>query len=473
MKRRCISLLLVGMSLFVTGCPRPGKYARPQPPVPSEWPTADAARPDAARPDAAEAPVPADLGWERFFGDPNLRALIQTALENNRDLRAAALNIEKFRALYRIQGAERRPTVAASANLDAYRVPENLSGNDGAQTVTVYTVGLGTSSWELDFFGRIRSLESQALEQFLASEQARAATQVSLVAAVAYGYLSLAADRENLALARSTLRTQQEALDLIARTRDLGIGNDLDVRQAESQVEAARVEIARFAGQEDLDGNALDLVVGAPVPEDILPSSLEAAARLGEISAGMPSEVLLRRPDILMAEHRLKAAQASIGAARAAFFPRIALTAAGGITSGDLGELFKPGAGTWNFMPQVSLPIFDSGSRRARYDAAGFDRDIAVAEYEKAIQTAFREVSDALSRRGSLLAQQRALESLVRTLEETHRLSEARYESGIDGYLGVLVAQRALYAARQQLVSLRLARWSNLVTLYMVLGGGA
>lgn len=468
MKRRCISLLLVGMSLFVMGCPRPGKYARPQPPVPSEWPSADAARPD-----AAEAPVPADLGWERFFGDPNLRTLIQTALENNRDLRAAALNIEKFRALYRIQGAERRPTVAASASLDAYRVPENLAGDGGAQTVTVYTVGLGTSSWELDFFGRIRSLESRALEQFLASEQARAATQVSLVAAVAYGYLSLAADRENLEIARSTLRTQQEALELIGRTRDLGIGNDLEVRQAESQVEAARVEIARFAGQEDLDRNALDLVVGAPVPEDLLPSSLEAAARLGEISAGMPSEILLRRPDILVAEHRLKGAQANIGAARAAFFPRIALTAAGGITSGDLGELFKPGAGTWNFMPQVSLPIFDSGSRRAQYDAAGFDRDIAVAEYERAIQTAFREVSDALSRRVSLLAQQQALESLVRTLEETHRLSEARYESGIDGYLGVLVAQRELYAARQQLVSLRLARWSNRVTLYKVLGGGA
>jgi multidrug efflux system outer membrane protein len=211
--------------------------------------------------------------------------------------------------------------------------------------------------------------------------------------------------------------------------------------------------------------------VGAPVPEDILPSSLAAAARLGEISAGMPSEVLLRRPDILMAEHRLKGAQANIGAARAAFFPRIALTAAGGITSGDLGELFKPGAGTWNFMPQVSLPIFDSGSRRAQYDAAGFDRDIAVAEYEKAIQTAFREVSDALSRRGSLLAQQRALESLVRTLEETHRLSEARYESGIDGYLGSWCAARTL-RRRQQLVSLRLARWSNSSTLTSFGGRG-
>ncbi len=233
------------------------------------------------------------------------------------------------------------------------------------------------------------------------------------------------------------------------------------------------MEIARFAGQEELDRNALDLVVGAPVAAGLVPGGLDAAARLGDISAGMPSEVLLRRPDILMAEHRLKGAQANIGAARAAFFPRIALTAAGGITSGDLGELFKPGAGTWSFAPQVSLPIFDSGSRKAQYDAAGFDRDIAVAEYERAIQTAFREVSDALSRRDSLLAQQRALESLVRTLEDTHRLSEARYESGIDGYLGVLVAQRELYAARQQLVSLRLARWSNLVTLYKVLGGGA
>lgn len=468
MKHKCILLLLVGLSLFLSGCPRPGKYARPEAPVPTSWPAADPARQG-----AAGAPIPADLDWKQFFGDPNLRTVIQTALDNNRDLRAAALTIEKFRALYRIQGAERRPTIAASANLDAHRVPESLAGGGGAQNVTVYTVGLGTSAWELDFFGRIRSLESRALEQFLASEQARAATQISLVAAVAHGYLSLAADRENLELARSTLATQQEVLDLITRTRDLGIGNDLEVRQAESQVEAARVEIARFAGQEKLDRNALDLVVGAPVAAGLVTGDLDTAARLGDISAGMSSEVLLRRPDILVAEHRLKAAQANIGAARAAFFPRITLTAAGGITSGDLGELFKPGAGAWSFVPQVSLPIFDSGSRRAQYDAAGIDRDIAVADYERAIQTAFREVSDALSRRDSLLAQQRALESLVRTLEDTHRLSQARYESGIDGYLGVLVAQRELFAARQKLVSLRLARWSNLVTLYKVLGGGA
>jgi multidrug efflux system outer membrane protein len=375
--------------------------------------------------------------------------------------------------LYRIQSAELNPTIAASARADAYRIPENLSGKGHPQTVSVYTVGLGAASWELDFFGRIRSLKSRALEQYLATGQARSATQISLVAAVAYSYLALAADHENLKLARSTLETQQAFFDLISRTRDLGMANDLDVRQAQSQVDTARVDIARYSGQIALDENALNLVVGTPVAADLLSDNLDAAAALKDVSAGMPSDVLLRRPDILTAEHQLMAASANIEAARAAFFPRITLTAAGGITSGGLGNLFKPAAGTWEFMPQITIPIFDSGSRQANYEAVQLERDIAIADYEKAIQAAFREVSDALSQRSTLLAQQDALQSLVNTLSETHRLSEARYKGGIDSYLPVLVAQRSLYAAQQQLVELRLARLGNLVTLYKVLGGGA
>ncbi len=468
MMRKLVLVILIGASVFLCGCPRPVQYARPEMPVPAAWPEGEAGRlSDAGAPPAAE------VKWRDFFEDRRLGSVIELALANNRDLRAAALHVEKVRALYRIQSAELNPVIAASASAEAYRIPENLSGNGHPQTVTVYTVGLGTSSWELDFFGRIRSLKSRVLEQYLATNEARSAAQVSLVGAVAYAYLALAADLENLRLAQSTLEAQQQSYDLIVKIRDLGIGNDLDVRQAQSQVEAARLDIARYKGQIELDRNALDLVAGAPVPADLLPDSLDAAAMMKDVAAGVPSEVLLRRPDILAAEHQLKAASANIGAARAAFFPRIALTAAGGITSGDLGSLFKPAAGTWQFIPQVSLPIFDSGARQANYEAAQADRDIAVAEYEKSIQTAFREVSDALSLRTSLQAQQEALASLVKTLAETHRLSEARYKGGIDGYLSVLVAQRALYVAERQMVGLRLARLGNLVTLYKVLGGGA
>jgi multidrug efflux system outer membrane protein len=363
--------------------------------------------------------------------------------------------------------------VVASASADAYRLPKDLSGKDHAETVSQIRVGLVTASWELDLFGRIRSLKSAALEQYLATEQARSATQISLVSAIANSYLLLAADREGLKLAQVTFDAQQASYQLIRSTRDAGIASDLDLRQAESQVEAARVDIARYSGQAALDENALNLLVGAPVPAGMLSDDLGRIGDLKDVSAGLPSDVLLLRPDILAAEHQLKAASANIGAARAAFFPRITLTAAAGIVSGDLTNLFKPAAGTWEFAPQVTLPIFDSGARQAGYRAAEVDRDVAIAEYERAIQTAFKEVSDSLNLRTTLVAQQNAQQSLVNALDETYRLSEARYKGGIDSYLSVLVFQRALYAAQQQLVGVRLARLSNLVTLYKVLGGGA
>jgi multidrug efflux system outer membrane protein len=399
--------------------------------------------------------------------------VIELALANNRDLRLATLNVEKVQALYQIQRAEQYPTVVASASGDAYRVPRTLSGADNNETVAQITVGLGTASWELDLFGRIRSLKSAALERYLATEQARSAAQISLVAAVANTYLLLAGDQENLKLAHVTFDAQQASYELIRQTRDAGIASDLDVRQAESQVEVARVDIARYSGLVALDENALNLLVGAPVPAAMLSDKLGEATALKDVAAGLPSDVLLRRPDIVAAEHQLKAASANIGAARAAYFPRITLTAAAGITSNDLTNLFKPAAGTWNFAPAVTLPLFDAGARRANYRAAEVDRDMAIAEYEKAIQSAFREVSDALSLRTTLAAQQDALQALVNALDETYRLSEARYKSGIDSYLSVLVSQRSLYAAQQRLVDLRLTRLSNLVTLYKVLGGGA
>ena len=460
--------LVLGMTACLCGCLHPGAYNRPAPPVPDAWPAGAASQ--AGAPAVPAAPA---VKWREFFTDAKLRQVIEQALANNRDLRMAALNIEKVQALYRIQSARQYPTVSASGAGDLYRLPANLSGNNRPETVAVYTLSLGAASWELDLFGRVRSLKSAALEQYLATEQARGAAQIALVGAVANTYLSMAADRDNLRLSQETLKAQQDSYELISHTRDAGMASDLDLRQAQSQVEAARVDIARYTGQFALDENALNLLVGAPVAANLLPGELSSDQALKDIAAGLPSEALLNRPDILMAEHQLKAAYANIDAARAAFFPRIALTAGGGITSSDLTNLFKYAARTWEFAPQVALPIFDYGSRKANLKVAQVDRDIAVAEYEKAIQSAFREVSDSLSQRTRLMEQQNAQQDLVKSLEETYRLSEARYKAGIDSYLSVLIAQRSLYGAQQGLVSLRMARLGNLVTLYKVLGGGA
>ena len=455
--RKTIFLALLPVSLLLCGCPKRAEYSRPALPVPEVW--------SANTTVAESAVVPADIAWKEFFTDEKLQTIISMALENNRDLRIAALNIEKAQALYRIQGMELRPTVGATASGNVNQIP---FGDDSLLTQQ-YNVSLGVASWELDFFDRIKSLQSRALEQYLATEQARSATQISLVYSVAAAYLNMAADLENLSLAKSTLETQRDSYDLIRQSRDIGIKSDLDVSQARTQVEAANTDIAQYSGRILQNENALQLLVGAPVPSNLLPKDLSSLPALKELSSGLPSDVLLRRPDILMAEHQLRAYQANIGAARAAYFPRITLTGGMGLVSTALNELFNFG---WNFAPQATVPIFDSGARDANYRAAELDRDIAIASYEKAIQAAFREVSDALSLRETLTAQQNAQQALVESLQETHRLSETRYNGGIDSYLSVLVAQRSLYAAEQQLIGIRLARLGNLVALYKVLGGG-
>lgn len=460
-------ILLLGLAAFLAGCMRPPAYQRPVPPVPKAWP--ESANAQAG---VADAPSATSTKWQEFFTDRGLQSVIELALANNRDLRVAALNVERVQAMYRIQRAAQYPGVNVSASREFYRVPENMSATGHAQTAEQH-LNVASASWELDLFGRVRSLKAAALEQYLATEQARSATQIALVAAVANSYLALAADRDNLRLAQKTLEAQQASYELIQRTREAGLGSDLELRQAESQVEAARVDIARFSGQIEVDENALNLLAGAPVPSNLLPSELGGDESLKDISAGVSSDVLLRRPDILGAEHRLKAMYANIGAARANFFPRISLTAGTGFMSGSLSDLYKLGAGTWNFAPQLVLPIFDAGARRANLKIAQVDRDVAIAEYENAIQSAFREVSDSLALRERLLEQETAHEALVKSLEETYKLSEARYKAGIDSYLSVLVAQRSLYGAQQAFVGLRFARLSNLVNLYKVLGGGA
>jgi outer membrane protein, multidrug efflux system len=466
-------LLIVGTFLCLGGCTMIPKYTQPEAPIPAGWPSGPAYQDTAA---TRDAPVAADLHWREFFTDGRLQAIIETALKNNRDLRVAALNVERARAMYRIQRAELLPVFEGTGSGLKERVPGTISGNrgsaSGAVTVEQYSVNLGVSSWEIDFFGRVRSLEKRALEEYFATDQARRGAQILLISEVASAYLTLAADRENLQLAQSTLEAQQASYHVIQRRHEVGLAPALDLRQVQTRVDAARVDVARFTDLAARDQNALNLLVGSPVSADLLPETLGVVAPLPEVSPGTSSEVLLRRPDILQAEHSLKAADANIGAARAAFFPRISLTTDVGTASGDLAELFQSGTFAWSYAPKIVMPIFDARTWSA-LKATKVDREIAVTQYEKAIQVAFREVADALARRGTLVDQTEAQQSLVNATAEAYRLSNLRYEKGSDIYLNVLDAQRSLYAAQQQLIAIHLARLANHVRLYAVLGGGA
>jgi multidrug efflux system outer membrane protein len=469
MKRMTTALCLsLGALLGLSGCTLAPEYRRPKAPIPADWPSGAAyqdTRPATNPPDAAP------LERQEFFSDERLQQVIEIALQNNRDLRLAALNVERARALYGIQRAELLPVVNAAGSGSKQRVPADLSATGKSMVSEQYGANLGLTAWEIDFFGRIRSLADRALEEYLATEQARRSAQVLLVSEVANAYLALAADRETLKLAKTTLESQQAAYDLVKRRLDRGLVPELDLHRAQTQVDAARGDLARFTRLVAQDENALNLLVGSPVPDDLLPAELGGARPLKEISPGVSSEVLLRRPDILQAEALLKAANANIGAARTAFFPRISLTTSIGTGSVELSGLFQPGSRTWNFAPQIVMPIFDSRTWSA-LKVTEVEKQSALAQYEKAIQTAFREVADALAVRGTVDQQIAAQESLVHAAAETYRLSDARYSKGIDSYLSVLDAQQSLYAAQQRLVALRLGRLANQVRLYAVLGGG-
>jgi len=444
------------------------KYNRPGAPVPDRWPSGAAypASPPATSPSDAAQPK-----WQEFFSDGKLQRVTELALQNNRDLRLAALNVERARALYGIQRGELFPVFNAVGSGSKQRVPADLSAIGKSMTVEQYGASLGLSSWEIDFFGRIRSLSDAALQEYFATEQASRSAQILLVSGVANAYLTLAADRETLKLAGTTLETQQAAYDLVKRRLDRGLVPELDLYRAQTQVDAARADLARFTQWAAQDENALNLLVGSPVPDAMLPAELGSVSPLKDISPGVSSEVLLRRPDILQAENLLKAANANIGAARAAFFPRISLTAAMGTGSDELSGLFKSGSRAWTFAPQIAMPIFDSRTWSA-LKVTEVEKQSAIAQYEKAIQTAFREVADSLAVRGTIDQQISAQESLVHAAEETYRLSNARYIKGIDSYLSVLDAQQSLYAAQQRLVALRLGGVANQVRLYAALGGG-
>ncbi len=444
-------------------------YERPAAPVPADW-----NRLDPAADKTAGTARPADeTGWHEFFADARLRQVIELSLANNRDLRVAALNIERARALYQIRNADLYPTVNASGNGTVQRLPDDLSPSGQAGISRQYGVQIGLSSYELDFFGRVRNLRDAALERYLATEEARRSAQISLVAETANAWLTLAADRERLQLARDTLQTRRASHDLTQRSYELGVSSAIDVSQARSQLESARADVARYTAQIAQDNNALALVVGAPVAEELLPEALTSSVSLmSDPPPGVPSEVLQRRPDILGMERELRATHADIGAARAAFFPSITLTAGAGTASASLSGLFKSGSEAWNFIPQINLPIFDMGRREAELDVARTDREIAIAQYEKAIQGAFREVADILADRDTLEERLDARRAQTDATNQTYRLADARYRGGVDSYFSVLDAQRTLYAAQLELIAVRTLKETSTVYLYKALGGG-
>ncbi len=412
---------------------------------------------------AVPALDPAQVGRSEFFVDTRLRRTVELALANNRDLRVSALNVQRARAQYRIQDAARLPGVDASAGASR--------SNNG----TSLSAGLALSAFELDLFGRVRNLSEAALQSYFATEEGRRSAEISLVAEVANAWLTLAADLERQRLAAQTQETRRASLALDERRHALGAITGLALAQSQSLVDSSRLDVARYAAQVEQDRHALELLLGAALPADLAPASeqnLADASRLVELPAGVPAELLQRRPDVLQAEHQLRGSVVQIGVARAAFFPRISLTASAGTASSELSGLFKSGSGSWSFGPSLSLPIFDGGANAAALESARLDRDIAVAQYDKAVQTAFREVADALSVRASLAQRLAAQQALVANAERQLSLAQALHRAGSTGMLEVLDAQRSLYAAQQSLIDLRLTEQSNRLDLYKVLGGG-
>ena len=437
-------------------------YETPASPVPQALPSA-----------GVTAATPLDVGWRNFFVDARLQGVVELALANNRDLRVAALNIERARAQYGIARAGLFPTIDAGAGGNRSRTPGSLSTSGEARISSQYSADLGMTAYELDLFGRVRNLGEAALQSYFETEENRRSTQISLVASVATAWLQLAADEQRLQLARSTLESQRKSFDLIQRSHALGSQSGLALAQSQSTVEAARADAAAFDSQVEQDRNALALLVGATPPAELLPTTTTAdAAQLLVPPAGLSSNVLQQRPDVRAAEHALRASNADIGAARAAFFPRIALTASAGTASSTLSGLFTSGSKAWSFAPSISVPIFDGGANRSNLKVAEAQQKIQLATYEKTVQTAFREVADALAERRTLAERLDAQRSLLGATSRSFELSQSLFRSGASSFLDVLDAQRAHYAAQQTLIGLQLTEQTNRLTIYKTLGGG-
>ncbi|XQA72722.1 efflux transporter outer membrane subunit [Xanthomonas sacchari] len=460
----------VATLLALSGCTLAPTYVRPAAPVPADLAAVDAAPAAGAATDTLAMP-----DWQQVFLDPRLRQTIALALQNNRDLRVAVLSIDKARAQYRLQRAAQLPSFDANASMSRGR-SSAASNDDGvSQVSTSDTLQVGLSNWQLDLFGQLRSLKQEALQNWLSSAENQRNVRLTLVAQVAAAWLTVGADQAQLALAQQTLDSQAQTLQLTERRHSIGSASGLDLAQQQTSVESARVAVASAATQLAQARDALQLLVGAPVDAALLPTAqaMQDSVALAPLPAHLSSAVLLQRPDVLAAEHTLQAANADIGAARAAFFPSLSLTASTGRSSDALSTLFSAGSRTWSFVPSITAPIFHAGALKASLDASKLGKDIAVAQYEKAIQSAFAEVADALATRDHLQAQLTAQQALVDASQRSYTLADARYRAGLDGHLPVLDAQRSLFAAQQALIALRLQDASNRVTLYQVLGGGA
>ena len=462
MRHTGLKLAALVAAMALGGCSLIPAYQRPEAPVPQQW--------DSPAPTVAGGTL---ASWPVFFKDARLKDLIGQALENNRDLRVAALNVEKAQALYRIQRADLLPTIGATVAGDSQRTPADLSTTGRTQVTHVNSAGIGFTAYELDFFGRVRSLNEEALETYLQDVEAQRSARIALVAEVASAWYQLQADQQLLAIARQTLASQQASYGLVKSSYDNQVSTELDLSQAESTVRTAQSSQAQYTRQVEQDKNALVLLVGKPLAPEVfqavqgLPAGME-----DNLPVGLPSDLLTLRPDIQGAEHALKAANADIGAARAAFFPSISLTASAGSASSDLGHLFAGGQGAWSFAPSINLPIFNAGRNRANLDAAKVQKSIEVANYQKAIQVAFREVADGLVAQGTLNDQVNADSLLVTANMRSYQLADRRYQEGVDTYLNSLDAQRNLFASQQTLVQSQLARLNNSVSLYEALGGG-
>ncbi len=465
-RRALLALVLA----FVAGCSLQPTYERPPAPVAGTFPSG-AAYKSAQTPGGTTLPA-ADIGWHDFLRDARLQRLVEIALANNRDLRVAMLNVEQVRAQYRIQRASHFPQVGGYADASRTHTPAGVAANGKATTAQTYEVGV-SAAWEIDFFGRLRSLSDAALQQYFASAYARQAAEILLVSQVADQYLTLVAFDEQLQVTRDTETTARASYDIVKLQFDAGTGTELALRQAQTVVEQAQANYAAQVRGRAQAENALVLLIGEPLPADLPPPvRLGAQSILADIPEGLPSELLTRRPDILQAEALLRSENANIGAARAAFFPSIGITGLLGLASPALSGLFAGGTSLWSAAPSITVPIFNGGALAANLDAAKIRKDIGIAQYEKAIQTAFREVSDGLAARGTYDDQLAALERFAAAQQRTLELSDFRYRNGVDSYLTVLTAQTGYYNAQLSVVATRLQRLTNLVDFYRALGGG-
>ncbi len=458
MKRTALAAALL---TALTGCSLIPNYQQPAAPVAEQWNTVAAQQSTITLPN-----------WREFFQDPVLQELIVTALENNRDMRIAALNVDAFRAQYRIQRSARFPSLDASGGANRQRLPGNMSPTGSSTINSQYSANLGTTAWEIDLFGRLGSLRDQALASYFASEQAQRSTQLSLIASVATAWLSLQADQETLKLVRDTLITYEDSLRLVQSSYDAGVASSLELQQARTAANSARISLAQFERQSVQSRNALNLLLGGDTTADLTTPVALSRFKFAEIPVGLPADLLQRRPDILQAEFDLKAANANIGAARAAFFPSVSLTATAGSLSPDLSGLFDGGSGSWLFKPSINIPIFNAGRLRANLDYSEIQKDINIARYEKTIQTAFQEVADGLIERSTYKQQLAAHNELVQSSTEYLNLADRRYREGIDNQLTLLDAQRLLFDAQQQRISTQFAQLVSDINLYKALGGG-